>query len=113
MRKSLKNINFLNIESIKTFLLKINKKKFIIDKNSCSIFFENIISKNNLIINSQDPIYFLKAIKDKKEIENIKTAHIYDGAALTKYLFWLKKNFKNKKINEISGSENYYNSEKK
>ena len=39
-----------------------------------------------------------KAIKNKKEIKNIKLAHIYDGIALTKYLFWLKKNFQNVKI---------------
>ena len=34
----------------------------------------------------------------------MKKAHIYDGAALTKYLFWLKKNLI-KKITEISASE--------
>ena len=28
---------------------------------------------------------FLKQLKGKKEIENIKKAHIYDGVALTKY----------------------------
>ena len=56
-------------------------------------FFENIIDRNNKIMNLQDPIYIFKAIKGKKEIENIKKAHIYDGVALTKYLFWLKKIF--------------------
>ena len=34
---------------------------------------------------------FKKQLRPKKEIENIKNAHVYDGAALTKYLFWLKK----------------------
>ena len=60
-------------------------------------------------MNLNDPIYFLKALKSKKEIENIKTAHIYDGAALTKFLFWLKKNFRSKKITEISASKKLYN----
>ena len=68
-------------------------------------FFKSIIVKNNLILKSQDPIYFFKAIKGKKEIENIKKAHIYDGVALTKYLFWLKKNFHRKNITEISASQ--------
>ena len=36
--------------------------------------------------------------KNLKDLINIKKAHIYDGAALTKYLFWLKKNFYKKKI---------------
>ena len=50
----------------------------------------------------------MKAIKDRKEIENIKIAHIYDGVALTKYLFWLKKNFNKKKITEISAANKLY-----
>ena len=74
------------------------KKKIIIDKNTCSYLYENIIKKNNKILNFQDPIYLFKSIKGKKEIENIKKAHIHDGAALTKYLFWLKKNFSKKKL---------------
>ena len=78
--------------------LEIKNKKFIIDKNSCSIFFENIdINKNNKILNLKILFIFLKQLK-KQEIENIKKAHIYDGVALTKYLFWLKKNFYKKKL---------------
>ena len=60
-----------------------------------------------------DPIYNFKAIKTKREISNIKRAHIYDGAALTKYLFWLKKNFNKKKITEISSSQKLYKFRKK
>ena len=36
-------------------------------------------------------------IKNEKEIKHVKMAHIYDGAALTKFLFWLKRNFNKKK----------------
>ena len=61
--------------------------------------------KKNLIIDVQDPIYNLKAIKKRNEIKNIKIAHIYDGAALTKYLFWVKNNFSKKMITEISGAQ--------
>ena len=32
----------------------------------------------------------------------MKKSHIFDGVALTKFLFWLKKNFRIKKITEIS-----------
>ncbi len=105
LRKCFKKIQFLDIKSCTKELEKIKKKKFIIDKNTCSFFFENIIQKNNKILNYHDPVYFFKAIKGKQEIENIKKAHIYDGAALTKYLFWLKKNFYKKNITEISASQ--------
>ncbi len=105
LRKGFKKIKFLDIKICAKILLDIKRKKFIIDNNSCSIFFKHIINKNNKILNSQDPIYFLKAIKGKQELDNIKKVHIYDGVALTKYLFWLKKNFYKRKITEITASQ--------
>ena len=112
-KKKFSKTIFINIEDTSKILSKINKKKFIVDGSTCSSFFENIISKKNKIINYQDPIYFLKSIKTKKEIENIKKAHIFDGAALTKYLFWIKNNFAKKKITEISAEQKLFNFRKK
>jgi Xaa-Pro aminopeptidase len=108
-KKKIDKIEFINIKYTNEILSKINKKKFIIDKNTCSIYYENSIFKNNKILNQQDPIYALKAIKSKKEIKNIKKAHIYDGVALTKYLFWLKNNFFKTKITEMSAEKKLFN----
>lgn len=113
LRKNLNKIEFIEKDLIKSVLLKINKKKFIIDNSSCSVFYENIISRNNILLDYQDPIYLLKSIKSKKELNNIIKAHIYDGAALTKFLFWVKKNFFKKKITELSASQKLYNFRKK
>jgi Xaa-Pro aminopeptidase len=104
-RKNFREIEFLDIKKCAKILTEIKKKIFIIDKNSCSYFFEKIIYKNNNILNLDDPINFFKAIKGKQEIANIKKTHIYDGIALTKYLFWVKKNFYRKNITEISASQ--------
>jgi Xaa-Pro aminopeptidase len=108
-REKFNKVEFIDISLIDITLSKIKKKKFIIDRDTCSFYFENIILKKNIVLNHQDSIYILKATKSKKEIENIKKAHIYDGAALTKYLFWLKKNFFKKKITEISAEKKLYN----
>ena len=108
LKKGFKKINFFEVKKINKFLSSIKKKKFIIDRNTCSFLFETIISKNNQILDLNDPIYQFKAIKNKNEIKNMKLAHIYDGIALTKYLFWLKKNFEKKKISEISASLKLY-----
>ncbi len=105
LRRSFKGIKFLDIKDCAKSLLGIKEKKFIIDDNSCSFFFKSIIDKNNKILNLQDPIYFFKAIKGKQEIKNIKKAHIYDGIALTRYLFWIKKNFYKKELTEITASQ--------
>ena len=68
-------------------------------------FFKKIIGGNNKIVDIEDPIYFLKSIKNKIEITNTVKSHIYDGAALTKFLIWLKKSFLKKKITEIDAQE--------
>jgi len=113
LRKKYRYIKFINIDYIELVLSKIKNKKFIIDKKTCSFFFENLISKKNKILKKSDIIYFLKAIKTKKEINNIQKAHIHDGAALTKYLFWLKNNYNKKKITEISGENKLLSLRKK
>lgn len=104
-RKKFKNVRFISETKIEYILDDIKNKSFIIDQKSCSIFFENKILLNNKILCRIDPIYFLKSIKQNKEINNIKKVHIEDGIALTKYLFWVKKNFLKKKITEISGEK--------
>ena len=56
----------------------------IIDKKSCSLFYEEILKKN-FNNSKEDPIYYLKSLKNKSEIQNMINAHILDGAALTKF----------------------------
>ena len=105
LKKKFNTVNFFNIKLTSQILSENIDKKFIIDRNTCSLYFESIIQKNNKLIYQDDPIYVLKSIKTKNEIENSKKAHIFDGSALTKYLFWLKKNYIKKKVTEISGEE--------
>ena len=105
LKKKLNNITIINIKYIDKFLLKIKNNLIQLDNSSCSVFFKNIIKKSNTILEKQDPIYLLKSIKNKTEIRNIIKTHVCDGAALTKFLFWVKNNFENKKITEITAQE--------
>jgi Xaa-Pro aminopeptidase len=81
-------------------ILTLSGKNFIIDKKSCSVFYENIIKSKFKIINREDPSYLLKAIKNNTEIDNIISSHVIDGVALTKFIYWIKKVNK-KKITEV------------
>ena len=87
-------------KNFKDLILKLNLKKFIIDKKSCSLFYEQLIKSKFKIIDDEDPSYLLKALKNKKEINNMIKSHILDGAALTKFLYWIKK-INKKKITEV------------
>ncbi len=104
-KKKFKNIKFIDIKFTDFHLGNIKNKKILIDSSSCSIYFQNLLKKNNRIVEFLDPIYFLKSIKSKIEIKNTIKSHIYDGVALTKFLFWLKKNYKKQIINEISAQK--------
>ena len=101
-KNALKHINIIDINLISLFFLKLKNKKIQIDRNTCSFYFKNILKKNNYIFEFQDPTYFLKSIKNKIEINNTIKSHVFDGAALTKFMFWIKNNFMIKKITEIS-----------
>ena len=104
-KKKFRNINIIDIKNTSLFLSRVKNKKVLLDSSSCSIYFENIINKNNKILSFLDPIYLLKSIKSKNEIENTIQSHIKDGAALTKFLIWLKKNYKKTNISEITAQE--------
>tara|TARA_S200000501_G_scaffold373842_1_gene421948 strand:+ start:2143 stop:3843 length:1701 start_codon:yes stop_codon:yes gene_type:complete len=94
---------FLHEENkIDEFISKISNKTILLDNQSCSIHYKKVFEKKNRILFKMDPTYKLKAIKNKTEIKNIKRIHLIDGIALTKFILWLKKNFKNTKITEIS-----------
>ncbi len=81
-------------------ILKLKGDSFIIDENTCSIYFENLIKSKFKIKKKEDPIYYFKSIKNKTEISHMIKSHIYDGAALTKFLYWIK-NTNKKQITEV------------
>ena len=57
------------------------------------------------LVEAIDPIVLMKAQKNVTEIENTKWAHIKDGVACTKFMYWLKKNVKSQEITECSAQD--------
>ncbi len=104
-REKIINLNeFIDNKEFSKKILSLNGQNFIIDKKSCSIFFENIIKSKFKIIESEDPIYLLKSIKNKTEINNMIKSHIIDGVALTKFIYWIK-NINKKKLSEVQAQD--------
>ena len=90
---------FIDINEFSKKIFSLKGESFIIDDKTCSIFYENIIKFKFKIKKIGDPTYILKSIKNKTEINNMKKAHISDGVALTKFLYWIKDN--KTKITEV------------
>lgn len=57
------------------------------------------------IVERENPVVQMKAVKNETEIANIRNAHIKDGIAHTKFMYWLKTHIGKEKITEMSASE--------
>ncbi len=99
-KKIIKANELINLKDFSKKIHQLKGNSFIIDNKSCSIYFEDIIKYKFKISKREDPTYLLKAIKNKTEIKNMIDSHILDGAALTKFIYWIK-NINKKKINEF------------
>ena len=88
--KKLKKNQIIETKNLPNFFNKLNGKNILIDRKTCSVYFEEILKKKFKIIKKDDPVYFLKSIKNKVELDNMVNAHVIDGVALTKFIFWLK-----------------------
>ncbi len=98
--KKLSKKQIINPKKFEDLINKLEGKKFIVDRLSCSIFNEKIIKSKFQIISTNDPCYKLKSIKNSSEIKHMINAHIEDGVALTKFIYWIK-NINKKRITEI------------
>lgn len=63
------------------------------------------IDESNRIIDRMNPTALAKAMKNPVEVENMKKAHIKDGAAMVKFIIWLKQNVGREAITEVSAQE--------
>ena len=60
------------------------------------------------IIRHENPAMRMKAIKNATELDNLRSAHIKDGAAVTRLMYWLKKNAGKVPMTELSVGEYLY-----
>ena len=77
-------------EDIDMILGKLDNVRVIADTDKINYKVYETISKYE-IVNIINPTTNLKAIKNDVEIENEKKAHIKDGVAFAKFLYWFNK----------------------
>ena len=57
------------------------------------------------IVEAANPTILMKAMKNPVELENIKEAHIKDGIAITKFMYWIKTRYDKEDITELSSAD--------
>ena len=95
-----KKIIFCTYSDFSKIINKLNGNNFGIDSSTCSVSNEKLIRILFNIKVKIDPCYLLKSIKNKFELKGMINAHIEDGLALTKFIYWIK-NINQKKITEV------------
>lgn len=63
------------------------------------------LAKEVKLIDEENLTLLPKAVKNPTEVENERIAHIKDGVAVTKFIYWLKKNVGKIPMTEISAAE--------
>lgn len=75
-------------------------KSILVDNSKNSYAIYSAVTKAK-IVNKEDIISRLKAVKNSVEIENIKETYIKDGVAMVNFLYWLDTNIGEKEITEL------------
>ena len=98
--KKLQKNQVIDPRYILDFFDRLKKGTILIDEKTCSLYLEKVIEKKLKITKKEDPIYILKSIKNNIEIKNMISAHVIDGVALTRFIYWIK-NLKKLNITEV------------
>ncbi len=79
--------------------------RVLLDKSKVSYALLRSIPNDAVIMAGSNPSSLMKAVKNPVEIENLRISHLWDGVAVTKFMYWLKKNVGKIEMTEGSASE--------
>ena len=92
-------------DAVYDFAASITGKTILLEKAKVNYTICQSVMGENTIVNVMNPASFLKAVKTPVEMENIRKAHIKDGVAVTRFVYWLKKNIGKIPMDEVSVAE--------
>ena len=88
--------------------LKAYKGHSIQLSDSTNIALYSTVNPSVKIIRAASPVCFLKAIKNKTEIQGFHNAMLRDGVAMVRFIMWLKEAVKSGKETEVTIDEKLY-----
>lgn len=68
----------------------LKNEKILLERKKASFAVCESIDASCRIIDEMNPCATMKAVKNATEIENMRRAHLKDGIAVTKFMYWLK-----------------------
>lgn len=83
----------------------LRNQRVLLEKGRVNYSVYRLIDRSNKVIDRMNPTALMKSVKNDVEMENERKAHIKDGVAVTKFIYWLKKNIGRIPMDEISVSD--------
>lgn len=99
------NISLLSYYDFYSYVSKIRDQKVLLCKARISCFLSRKLSEDVTVIDRPNPTTPMKAVKNQTEMENLRKVHLKDGIAVTRFMYWLKKNVGKQPMTEISAAE--------
>lgn len=79
--------------------------KVLVDKRHCSYCLYKTLGERQTLVEKKNPTELLKAVKNQVELANMEKLYLKDSVALTKFIYWLKKNIGKREITEITAAD--------
>ena len=81
---------------------ELSGEKVLLETGRINYALYRQVEGKNKIVDRMNPTALEKAVKNETEIANEKKAHIKDGVAMTKFIYWMKKNIGRIPMDELS-----------
>ena len=99
------NVQIRPYDSVYEFIKELKEDEIVsIDPYKVNYSVYNNIPSNVRKIEQDNPTLLFKAIKNEVELKNVRNAHIKDGVAFTKFMYYLKNNVGKEKISELEAA---------
>ena len=79
--------------------------KVLMNESGVNYRIHNSLADSIEVINQVNPTELMRAVKNPVEVDNTRNAHVKDGVAFTKFMYWLKTNIGKIPMTEISASD--------
>ena len=107
-------LTILPLEQLPFRLKKFKNKNLGCDFNTTPVAIMALAKQMNIrLINQPDDCQQQKSIKNECELKGIRQAHIRDGIAICKFLYWLEQNWHNKTELDIVAKLHEYRAKQK
>lgn len=84
-------IRIVPYQDVYTFAQKLKNQRILLDERIVNARLIEALSVHCELLFQKNPTTLMKAVKNETELANMRSAHIKDGVAVTKFIYYLKR----------------------